>query len=142
MAAYETDEARFDVPASWLDRSVTSLEYSSPEGVTRVVVQREPTEQRTLKDLHTARLVDLRRRLAAFELILEEEVLVAGRAAVELGMRYRDEDAHLYQHAVTLIVGEKLVTVGVLGPVKAGEHIDALFQRLRATITIRDAEDT
>ncbi len=137
MAAYETDEARFEVPQSWADKSVTALEYRRPEGPVRVVVMRQPRGKSELRELHKARLVDLRRRLAGFELVHEDEVLLAGRAAFDVAMRYRDEEAHLYQRAATLVVGAKLVTVGVIAPVDLAAQADELFQRIRASLAIR-----
>ncbi len=137
MAAYETDEARFEVPPGWADRSVTALEYSRPEGLLRVVVMREPRGKSELGALHKARLVDLRRRLAGFELVHEDEVLLAGRPAFDVAMRYRDEEAHLYQRTATMIVGAKLVSVGVVAPASLVAQADELFQRIRASLVIR-----
>lgn len=141
MPAYETDEARLEVPERWIDRSVHSLEYSRPGGVVRVMMQRAPHEGDALRALHEERVRDLRRRLAGYELVREEELLVAGRPAFELAIRYRDHEEHLYQRTVSLIVGPRFVTVGVVAPVGLASDADELFQRLRATITIRREAD-
>ncbi|HSN98617.1 MAG TPA: DcrB-related protein [Candidatus Nanopelagicales bacterium] len=141
MPAYETDEARLEVPERWIDRSVNSLEYTRPEGVVRVIVQRKPRGASALAELSRDRVIEMRRRLAGFELLREEDVLVAGRPAADVAVRYQDHEEHLYQRTISLLVGAKLVTVGVIAPVSLIAQADQMLQQVRATLVIRrDAE--
>jgi hypothetical protein len=82
----------------------------------------------------------MRRRLAGFELLREDEVLVAGRAGVDVGVRYRDDEDHLYQRTISMIIGARFVTVGVVSPVTLSALADDLFEKVRGSMSVREGE--
>lgn len=141
MAFYRMDEGRLVVPEGWEDRSVNALEYPGRESFLKVAVSRHSHRGRTLKAMVDEVAVDMRRRLAGFELMSQDEVLLDAEPAIEMLARFRDGAEAFEQRSLWLIVGAKCLTVGVLWTARTADEGAAVFAKIRATIHRRDRED-
>lgn len=140
MATYDIDEARLVVPEGWEDRTLNTLSYPEKDGTLKVVMTRQQVRGRPLGKILDDLLVDMRRRLAGFELVSREEALVDGQPAFVVALRYRDESALLEQRTIWMMVGKKCVTVGVISSESKAPQAEATFAKIRSTISRRDRD--
>lgn len=141
MPAYEVDEAQFEIPTGWADLSVTSVELESPEGIVRVVVQRNPAEKQDLATLARRRVVEVRRQLPSFEQLQEATITVDGREAAELTITYRHQETLMFQHSLAFIVGRRFLVFAVVAPVTLRETAERVFAHAVSTLEIRTPQD-
>lgn len=147
MASYEIDEARMSVPDGWEDRTVNSLEYDDAPGVLKVIMSRHRRGDRTLERMTEDVLVDMRRRVAGFELVNKRAIELDGESALEVHIRFRDGALDVDQRSFWFVVGGKCVTLGVVHsrPLEGegGRSAEAakLFEQIRETIRIRPPEE-
>jgi hypothetical protein len=141
MATYDIDEARLVVPDGWQDRSVNSLEYLGKQGQLKVIVSRHDHRNRKLTEMVDEIVVDMRRRLAGFEQLAKDEVLLDGQPAIELRVRFKDGPESYDQRSLWLLAGSKCVTVGVLATPKTQEDGEALWAEVRGSLRRRPRDE-
>jgi hypothetical protein len=137
MPFYRTQEAGFEIPSGWVDGTVTALEYKRPEGIFRVLVARNVTEDRPLSELVDMRLADQRRKLPFFELERRAEGLTAGMPSEEVVATFREGEQQSYQRGVSFIVNRMLLVISVNGPVALRGEMDAIFEQVSASVRPR-----
>lgn len=145
MATYDMDEGRMVVPEGWEDRTLNSLEYAVEDDVIKVVVSRNPHQDKKLAARIDDTLADMRRRLAAFELLERTDTEVDGEPAVLVDLKFKDGAVRSQQRSLWFHVGRKCVTVGVIHRSSREELPGAaqaarIFQQIRDSIAIRDPE--
>lgn len=137
MPFYRTQEAGFDIPSGWVDGTVTALEYRRPEGLIRVLVARTVTQGKPLGELVDMRLTDQRRQLPFFELERRAEGLTAGVPSVEVAATFREGEQESYQRGLCFILNGMLMVVSVNGALRLRGEMDAIFERVSATVQVR-----
>lgn len=137
MPFYRTQEAGFEIPSGWVDGTVTALEYKRPEGLIRVLVARTVTDGKPLGQLVDMRLQDQRRQMPFFELERRAEGLTAGVPSVEVVATHREGEQESYQRALCFIMSGKLMVLSVNGALKLRGEMDAIFERVSATVQQR-----
>jgi len=142
MSDYELDEGVFDLPDNYTDGTMNALVYARPDGDQRVFVSRFGSQKRSLPDLVSQRLVDMRRRLPAFTLLEQADVVVDEQRATDVSTRYQDGEVTIYQRWLCLIVGARFVTLGVTGPAAAKDELDRIFDGAASTLAIRRGESS
>jgi hypothetical protein len=142
VATYVIDEARLTVPDGWNDRSLTSLEYpTAGDGALRLIMTRQLHRDRSLSKAVDEALVDMRRRLAGFELVEKDEILLDGQPAIDVRVRFMEDGKQFDQRSLWLLVGPKCITIGVLSTTTAADAAGALFERVRGSLRRRTRED-
>ena len=91
-------------------------------------------------------LVDMRRRLAGFELVEQRTTEVDGEPAVAVVVRFKDGARKLEQRSLWFHAGTKCVTVGVVATTTRDEaavsaDIARIFEQVERTIALREPED-
>jgi hypothetical protein len=128
MSIYYMNEAAFDLPdASFVDRTVTYLEGKAPSGVPVVLlVERAPfPEGKSLRQAVTDVVKDAKKRLRKYEVLFEREAEMADQVAIELGVRWRDDDGVVYTRQTHFVLGSTLMTVAGEVPLEEREFCDA-----------------
>lgn len=145
MATYEMDEGQLVIPEGWEDRTLNTLEYPGEDDL-KVVVSRTPHQGKKLAARVDDVLVDMRRRLAGFELVEQRTTEVDGEPAVAVVVRFKDGPRTLEQRSLWFHAGTKCVTVGVVAnTTRDAEAVSAeiarIFEQVERTVALRDAED-
>ncbi len=141
MASYEIDEGRMIVPEGWEDRTVNSLEYVGQGGALKVAVSRHIHKDRPLKAIVTEVVTDMGRRLAGFEVLGQDDLLLDAEPAIELRARFKDGAETFEQRSLWFLVGAKCVTVGTLWSPKTATAGEALFAQIRGSIRRRARDE-
>ncbi len=141
MATYDIDEARLVLPEGWADRSITSLEYPLGDGKElRLVVQREAHRDTSLMKSVEDQLTDMRRRLAGFELVSKDEVLLDSEPAVEVIVRFLDKAKRIDHRSLWFLVGKKRLTLAVIATADVSDAAEKLYAGVRASLRRRDGD--
>lgn len=134
MTTYDINEGRLDIPKGWHDRSATTLGYPDRPGALRVMMSRHAHRGRPLAEMLDEILQDMGRRLAGYELLKREEILLDGEPAVEVHLKFSDGPERYDQRSAWFLVGKKCVAVGVLSTPKTAEEGEALFDKIRGSV--------
>ncbi len=137
MSLYMTQEAGFELPAGWIDASITLLEYTRPGGPIRVGLSRTERGGKDLPALMEERLTEQRRKLPFFEIIGRAERTVAGLGAMVVNAEHEEASQKMYQRSLSFVLGGRFLVLGVSGPTSHRVEIDAIFDRVVPTITLR-----
>lgn len=142
MSAFYMNEAMFDLPeASFVDRTVTYLEGTAPSGADVVLlVERHPfTKGKSLRQLAADHMSDARKRLRGYSVIFQRDVEVAGLPAIDIGVRWRDDDgAPVYTRQAHVGVGSTWLIVAGEAPVADKEFCDAYVDHVLSSMRLRD----
>lgn len=141
MATYEIDEGRLVVPDGWHDRSANTLDYEGRSGPLRVIMSRHAHRDRQLGAIVDEVLTDMGRRMAGFELISREEILLDAEPAVQVHLRFKDGNESYEQRSLWFFVMHKCCTLGVLSSPKTATEGEALFEQVRGSVRRRPRED-
>ncbi len=145
MGIYDIDEARLVLPEGWADRSITSLEFPLGEGKQlRLVMQREAHRERPLLKSVEEHLTDMRRRLAGFELVTKNEILLDAEPAVEVLVRFSDKSKAIEHRSLWFLVGKKRVTLAIIATADVTDAAEKLYVGVRTSLRRRggDPEET
>jgi hypothetical protein len=144
MATYDMDEGRLVVPDGWEDRTLNSLEYDGREGTLKVIMTRHTHRGRKLGKMVEAVLEDMRRRLAGYELVSMDEILLDGEPAVEARVRFTDDGAAFEQRSIWMLVGPKCVATGVVSQPATAVEAASLFETIKTSLRRRprDADES
>ncbi|EYF08795.1 Hypothetical protein CAP_2656 [Chondromyces apiculatus DSM 436] len=140
MSIYYMNEAAFDLPEGFVDRTVNYLEGRSPQGTpVALLVQREPfPEGKTLRQATTAHVNDAKKRLRAYTVLFEREVQVSEVPAIDLGVRWRDEKGMVYTRQVHLVLDRTHTIVAGETPFEEREYCDTYVDHVLASLRLRD----
>lgn len=125
--------------AGFVDASANSLVYERPEGEVRVDVTRAPGSRAPLSRLVEAELTRERRELPSFAAELPIAHMVGQTRAMETFVTFTRNGEARTTRRLHLLAGSTSMTVGVSGPSAAREAIDALFDRIKSTLTLEPA---
>lgn len=139
MGVYDIDEARLALPEGWEDRSITSLEFPLGDGKElRLVMQREAHREKSLRTSVEEYLTDMRRRLAGFELVSKDEILLDAEPAVEVLVRFSDKSKRIDHRSLWFLVGKKRVTLAVIATSDVTDAAEKLYVGVRTSLRRRD----
>lgn len=143
MAEYHMDEAVFDVPTGWTDRSLHALTTVVPNSRDRLTltVSREDPPRGTPLGRHVDRaLAEQKRALTSFEILdRADEVDLGGVVATTARVRWRNAQGPIYhRHVYVLVHGRVLAFTGTC-KYKHHEACDQEIDAMVATLAIREA---
>lgn len=138
MPTYTTHEARFSLPAGWMDDSMNVLEYKKGDITIRLTVSRMPRAGKSLDTHVSEHTDDQRRRLHMYEAESKREISVANKAGLDVIASYADGESRAYYRNVYVLFGDTCVVITTLGPLDAKEDCDAILEHAIATIRLRD----
>jgi hypothetical protein len=141
VGAYYMNEAVFDLAeAGFVDRTVTYLEGTSPSGA-RVVLLVERHVLPAGKSLRQAvrrHVSEAQKRLRGYAVILEREITVADAPAIDLGVRWRDDDGTpVYTRQAHLVLGTSWLIVAGEAPLGDREFCDGCVDRALGSLRLR-----
>jgi hypothetical protein len=134
------NEAAFDLPDGFRDRTVTYLEGKSPEGTpVALLVQREPFPSgKTLRQVAAAHVNDAKTRLHGYVVLYEREILVDEVPAIDFGVRWRDDTGNVYTRQAHLALDRTLLIVAGEVPFEERERCDTYVDHVLASLRLRD----
>lgn len=142
MGAFYMNEAMFDLPeVGFVDRTVTYLEATSPAGGDVVLlVERHPLpEGKSLRQAMTEHVNDARKRLRGYSIIFQRDALVADFPALDLGVRWRDDDgAPIYTRQTHFALGSSWLIVAGEAPIADREFCDGYVDHVLGSLRLRD----
>lgn len=137
MAGYIINEALIEPPEGWLDGSLNVLRPADNRQDLKLLVLRVPRGKEPLAAAVAQQVKVLAQRLAWFDLLSEEETMVAGKPAFRMRASFKDGAVQLYQHRVTFEAHGKLVSVVVAGASEATPECDGILERVLSTLELR-----
>jgi hypothetical protein len=137
LSLYITQEAGFELPATWVDASINLLEYARPEGTIRLGLTRYERGTRDLAACLEERLVEHRRKLPFFELLGRSDRLCAGLPAIDASFTYEDASQKMVQRSLAFVIGPRFFLLGVMGATAQQAEVDAIFERAASTLSLR-----
>ncbi len=135
------NEAAFDLPAGFSDRTVTCLTGKSPqgEGVLLLVERRILPEGMSLREAISAMTKTAMTRFINYQVLYEREVEVASRPALDVGARWRTETAEpVYDRRVHFTSGDAWLIVIGEAPMGERDFCDAYVDRVIGTLKLRE----
>lgn len=136
------NEAMFDLPeGGFVDRTVTYLEGTAPSGADVVLlVERHPfTPGKSLRQLAAGHMDDARKRLRGYSVLFQRDVEVAGTPAIDVGVRWRDEDGvPVYTRQTHVGLGSTWLIVAAEAPVADREFCDASIDHVLSSMQLRE----
>jgi hypothetical protein len=142
MADYHMDEAIFDVPSGWTDRSVHALSCSLPNSRDRLaltVSRQSAPPGAALEGLVDRALKQQRQVLHGFEILEREEgVDVGGLSGTSVRARWRNADGPVYLRHVYLTVYGRLLGFTGTCKYKHREACDEQIEAILGTLAFRE----
>lgn len=129
MAEYHMDEAVFELPVPWEDKTVHALSLPLADGAKLgVTVSREAAPATSSLSALVDRALHLQQqKLPGFELVSRGDGSAGGMPSVEVVAKWRHATAPIYQHHLYVAVYEQLLVFTVTTTWKhRGECGDAL----------------
>lgn len=139
MATYYMNEAAFDLPdLGFVDRTVTYLEAKAPSGADLVlVVERQPVPRgKSLRDLVVGHVADARKRMRGYSVLYEREADLVSGPAIDLGIRWRDENGMMYSRHTHLTIGQTWLIVAGEVPLEEREVCDGYVDHVLGTLRL------
>jgi len=140
---YESKEVAFDVPRDWEDKTVVAFAAPAGEGVApNVVLTRDVLrDDETLRAYVDRQLVELAKRLDAFDLHARRELHLGGHAALELAFGWQGQMAPLEQRLVMVANKKREVLSFTTTTAKADvAKNDPVFDRLLLSVRFSDVD--
>lgn len=109
------NEAAFDLPAGFVDRTITHLEARADDGAgVALLIERSALPSGSaLRDATDKRLAASRTRLRNFSVLFERVTEVAESEAIDLGTRWRHDDGMVYTRETHMVMGGMwLIVIG------------------------------
>jgi len=140
MGEYFMNEAAFDLPSGFVDRTITYLENQMEDGTGIVlVIEREPLpEGLSLREAAAKHVAESRVRLRGYSVMFEQANEVASVPVVEIGSRWRDDDGFIYRRQTHLVVGSTWLIVAGESPLELREACDQVVDQVVQTLRIRE----
>lgn len=146
MATYYTNEFSFDLPDELEDKT-HHLFAMGDEGPSpfNVVVTRNPIEEQETLQSYADRLVrELHKALPQFRLAARQDLVVAGRAALELRYRWTNQGVTMHQTQVSFFFERaprkrQVVQITATSTDQKPEVWDAEFHRILASLRLRES---
>ena len=118
----------------FVDASINTLVYPTPDGSIRLDVTRVPGVPGPLARAVDGVLTRERRELASFAAEPSVQRAVDGVDALETVVTFERDGAPAIARRVHFFAGTALMTIGVSGPVAARQAIDSLYERASSTV--------
>ncbi len=107
------NEAAFDLPQGFVDRTVTVLEAATEDGEgVSIIVERSPLPRgQSLQQATKERLLTARKDVRGFSILYERDCEVARTKAIDVGTKWRDDDGIVYTRSIHLALGDMLLII-------------------------------
>ena len=136
MSAYYMNEAAFDLPAGFVDRTVTHLEATTDDGgEVALLVERHPIgPDETLSNAVARRMTEARKETRGLTVLSERQIRVGDQPAIEVVSRWRDDDDIAYTRAVHWMAGTTLLIVAGESSFQEREICDRVVEHVIGSI--------
>lgn len=141
MRNFYMNEAVLVLPDGAVDRTMTHVLLATPSGAraTFVAERLEIEAGQTLREACRAYTRDLEVRLRGFTLVFEREGSLDGVPALEVGVRWRNDDGDpMYTRQAHLRLDATWMILAIEGPSNVREELDELFDPILASIQLRN----
>ena len=142
MSEYYMDEAAFELPGAWQDKSVHVLSTTLQPSGARVALCVSRTEAPTGAPLRVQvdrALEDQRRGLNAYELVdRQDDVVVAGLPAVATTVRFRMPEGPMHQRQVFLLANGRLLIIAATARWPDRTESDGVLETLLSSLSFRE----
>lgn len=146
MATFYTNEVAFDLPvvgAGFVDETAHNLELPLPGKLeVQVLVARFALpKEKTLGAVVASTLKKQAARVAHHAVLARREATVAGRPAIVLHTRWREQGVPFFERQAHIAVTEaRGMLVALTGPRDAEAAGDEHFRRILDTLSLRDPD--
>jgi hypothetical protein len=136
MPTYTVNEASWEIPTGWRDRTVNIFSYGTepPLPLSLVVSRDELKSGQTLADFADEQVKQFGEKLHQFRLLGKRQLTVSGAVALEAEFTWRSEKGPMHQRQVYVPTAgsSKLVIMTATAPVKIAdddqEKLNALLE--------------
>jgi len=141
MAEYYMNDAMFDLPpAGFVDRTITYLEGTSPEGADVVLfVERQPAAaDKTLEQAARQQVAEARRSRRRFEVMFDRLSHVGKLPAFEVGMWWSDAETTdpIYMRQAHIELGGTWLMFACEGPLREREFCDGCLEHVLGSLRV------
>jgi hypothetical protein len=109
------NEAAFDLPAGFTDRTINHLEASAEDGsgIAILVERARLPDGTTLREAVSRRIGESRARWPNFSVLFEHAAIIAESEAIDVGTRWRHDEGMVYTRQLhTVLNGVWLILTG------------------------------
>lgn len=140
MAAFVTQEVGFDVPlGDWEDHSTTVLTY--PNGL-RVTLARRESRTRSLLDVASEYMAELRRGLPRFEALETKPGAVNGLEVVTYSFRHADSESTRHVQLSVIACSVFNLFLGASAPEQRRTLVDEVHRAMCLSLRLRTGRST
>lgn len=140
MAAFVTQEVGFDVPlGDWEDHSTTVLTY--PNGL-RVTLARQESRTRSLLDVASEYIAEIRRGLPRFEAFETRQGAVNGLEVVAYSFRHDDSESTRYVQLSVIACPAFTLFLGTSAPEQRKALVDEVHRAMCVSLRLRKGRPT
>jgi hypothetical protein len=140
---YEGQDLAFDLPRDWEDKTVVAFSAPGKVGLApNVVVTRDAlADGETLAAYADRQLVELAKRLDAFDLHQRRDLNLGGHAAIELSFGWQGQVAALEQRLVMAANrARKVITLTTTTAKADAKKNDPIFDRILLSVRFADLD--
>jgi hypothetical protein len=136
VSEYLMNEARFDLPDGFVDRTITYFEGRSESGADHILsIERHPVPKgKSLRELVAQHQLEGRKKLRGFTVIFEREAKVGEEPAIEVATRWRAEDVMVYTRQFHFVLGDTWLIAACEGPLEERVLGDRLIEHVVGTM--------
>lgn len=137
MIGYRIDEADFEVPEHWSDRTVNIFAVGSklPLQLSFVITRDDIDKEASLADYAEEKLGELEGKLKQFKLIEKKQLEVAGTTALDAEFKWLSDMGTMHQRQTYVRRRDRVLIFTVTAPrvlnTEQRAHVDAVLASLR-----------
>lgn len=136
MAAYVTDEASFEIPDGFVDRSITMLSTTRGGSPMSVVLNRDPVREPLEKQVATT-LEAVKKAAPATKVVGVRAREVGGLPGREARLNVIAQKQALYVRQAYVTYYERLLTITITGQRGHQATLDSVAEKLLSTMQFR-----
>lgn len=134
------NEAEFEIPADWADRSVNifAVGNTPPLPLSFVISRDELKKGQELADFADEKLDELGPQLQQFNLLEKRQVEVAGELALDAEFTWRSDKGPMHQRQTYVRCGQRVLVFTVTAPRSLRDEHRAQVDALLASLKLRE----
>jgi hypothetical protein len=139
MLQYITNDAEFDVPDDWTDRSINifAVGATPPLALSFVISRDYMKPGQELVDFVEEKLAEAAKNLPKFRLISKRQIIVDGSTALQAEFAWYAEKNAMHQRQAYVPSGAKVLILTATAPVKISDEHEEQMNALLASLKLR-----
>jgi hypothetical protein len=140
VGTYNIDEAAFELPGVWEDKTVHILSTPAPDGSNYglIINRASLAEGQSLGAFVEKHLTELSRMLRGYELIGQRESVIGGLPATEAKLTWINDGRAIFHYMAVVAYGGLVVIFTASSLAKYAESCEQLMSELLPTLRFRE----